>query len=103
LSYPEHTMFPNSMTEEIIQTLHPLGKTGRNISKEKYELIKQTMLAVLKEETLTHNELFEEIEKRLTNKFSGNISWYAETVKLDLEARNMIERTDHKPQKYKLK
>jgi hypothetical protein len=39
----------------------------------------------------------------LKGKFSDNISWYAETVKLDLEARKKIERTSSKPQKYRLK
>ena len=92
--------------EGKIQTLHPqAGKTGRNISKEKYELIKQTMLRILKEKPLTHTELFEDIEKSLKNKFVGNISWYAETVKLDLEARNIIKRTTDtdKLQKYTVK
>jgi hypothetical protein len=31
------------------------------------------------------------------------VSWYAETVKLDLEARKKIERTSSRPQKYRLK
>jgi hypothetical protein len=39
----------------------------------------------------------------LTGKFEGHISWYAETVKLDLEARGVIERTKSKPEKYRLK
>jgi hypothetical protein len=47
--------------------------------------------------------LFNQLNKSLKNKFSGNISWYGETVKLDLEARKTIERTSSKPQKYRLK
>ena len=65
--------------------------------------MKKTIFSVLTEKALTHNELFEQREKNLKNKFTGNISWYAETVKLDLEARNMIIRTSDSPQKYKLK
>ena len=38
-----------------------------------------------------------------TKHFSGNVSWYGETVKLDLEARKTIERTSAKPPKYRLK
>jgi len=91
------------MSEEKILTQHPQGKTGRNIDKETYELFKKEILATLKGKELTHTELFEQLEKRLKNKFSGNISWYAETLKLDLEARKMIERTDDKPQKYRVK
>jgi hypothetical protein len=47
--------------------------------------------------------LFSRLNKGLKGKFSGNISWYGETVKLDLEAKKIIERTASKPQKYRLK
>jgi len=50
-----------------------------------------------------YTELFNRLNKSLKGKFSDNISWYAETVKLDLEARKKIERTSSKPQKYRLK
>jgi len=49
---------------------------------------------------LTHTELFAQAGKNLRGKFVGNVSWSAETVKLDLEARKVIERTDSTPQKY---
>jgi hypothetical protein len=48
-------------------------------------------------------ELFSRLNKSLKGKFAGNISWYGETVKLDLEAKKIIERTASKPQKYRLK
>lgn len=88
------------MSEEKILTLHPT-KTGRSISKEKYEVMKAAILQVLKGKALTHNELFTALEKELTGKFDGNIGWYGETLKLDLEARKIIERTFDKPQKYR--
>ena len=44
-----------------------------------------------------------QLNKNLKDTFSGNISWYAETLKLDLEAREIIERTSSKPQKYRVK
>jgi hypothetical protein len=91
------------MAEEKILTKHPLGKSGRNISRQKYNAVKQAILSVLHNHQLTHTELFQELNKRLTNNFAGNINWYGETVKLDLEARNRIERTRSKPQKYRLK
>ena len=91
------------MTEEKILTKHPLGKNGRNISKHKYETMKQAIVEALRNTELTHTELFNQLNKSLKGKFSDNISWYAETVKLDLEARNKIERTSSKPQKYRLK
>ena len=91
------------MTEERILTKHPLGKSGRNIDRQNYELVKKSMLSALQDKELTHSELFDDVGKRLKNKFAGNISWYAETIKLDLEARKIIERTSGKPQKYRLK
>jgi hypothetical protein len=91
------------MAEEKILTKHPLGKTGRNISKHNYETLKKAILAALRNKELTHTELFNQLNKSLKSRFSGNISWYGETVKLDLEARKIIERTPSKPQKYRLK
>ncbi len=91
------------MTEEKILTKHPLGKSGKNIDKQKYETLKKAILAALKKKKLTHTELSTQLNKSLKGKFSGNISWYGETVKLDLEARKMIQRTSAKPQKYLLK
>jgi hypothetical protein len=90
------------MTEEKILTLHPSGKTGRNISAQKYETLKNAILTSLRSKPLTHTELFERLNTKLSGKFSGNISWYGETVKLDLEARKILERTSTKPPKYRL-
>lgn len=90
------------MTEEKILTRHPLGKNGKNISKNNYEKVKKVILQILKDKELTHSELFYQLNKKLKNKFPGNISWHGETVKLDLEARKIIERTPSNPQKYRL-
>lgn len=92
-----------NMAEEKILTRHPLGKSGKNITLQNYETLKLAILSALKNKELTHDELIDQVEKRLKGRFSGNISWYAETVKLDLEARKIIERTLSKPQKYRLK
>jgi hypothetical protein len=91
------------MAEGKILTRHPLGKSGKNISKQKYDALKEAILSALKNGQLTHTELFSHLNKSLKGRFSGNISWYGETVKLDLEARKMIERTSSKPQKYRVK
>jgi hypothetical protein len=91
------------MTAEQILTRHPLGKSGRNIDRDKYETLKKAIMSALRKDELTQTELFGSLNKSLKGKFSGNISWYGETVKLDLEARNLIERTSSKPQKYRLK
>ncbi len=91
------------MTEEKILTKHPLGKSGRSISKEKYETIRQAIVKALQGKQLTHAELINQLNESLKGRFSANIGWYSETVKLDLEARKIIERTSTRPQKYTLK
>jgi len=91
------------MKEDKILTKHPQGKSGKNINRQYYETLKQAILSALRNKELTHTELFSQLNKSLKSKLAGNISWYAETVKLDLEARKIIERTSSKPQKYRLK
>lgn len=91
------------MKEEIIQTLHPQDdKTNKKISLTKYNFIRENILAILKDKELTHTELMEELYVKVKDNFNGGIQWYGETVKLDLEARKLIERTKIKPEKYKL-
>ena len=91
------------MAEAKIQTKHPLGKSGKNISREKYDALKTAILSALRNKELTHTQLFNHLNARLKNTFPGNVSWYGETVKLDLEARKIIERTSSKPQRYRIK
>ncbi|MEO6969582.1 MAG: hypothetical protein ABI217_01640 [Chthoniobacterales bacterium] len=91
------------MPETKILTKHPRGKRGVNIDRQKYESLKKAILSALKTKELTHDELFERLDKRLEGKFVGSIHWYGEMVKLDLEARKLLERTSSKPQKYRLK
>ncbi|MHA1961294.1 MAG: DUF6958 family protein [Candidatus Thorarchaeota archaeon] len=86
-------------------TKHPEGKMGVNIEKGKYEMVKAAILKVLNQ--------FPEIEfvllggkvKDIIGKdFDGSVSWYYATVKLDLEARGIIERVpESRPQKLRIK
>ena len=86
-----------------IQALHPdPEKTNKRIDANKYELIKKTILSVLEKNEPTHTGLMEKMNARLEGKFDGNISWYTETVKLDLEARKIIARSNTKPATYHL-
>ena len=91
------------MKEEKILTKHPLGKSGKNIDKQKYETLKKAILSALQNKELTHTELFNQLNKSLKSKLSGSVSWYGETVKLDLEARKIVQRTSAKPPRYRLK
>jgi hypothetical protein len=45
----------------------------------------------------------EELYQRVKDNFDGGVQWYGETVKLDLEAWNLIARTQTKPERYILK
>jgi len=87
--------------KEKILTRHPQRKSGKSISREKYDQIRAGILAVLGRGELTHSELMLRLYERLAKRFDGNTHWYGETVKLDLEARKVIERTDGRPQKYR--
>lgn len=81
------------MEEEKILTLHPEGKKGVNILKRRYDLIREFIIdTVKKRKEITFEELTELAEEELTNKFDGKIIWYMVTIKLDLEARKIIER-----------
>jgi len=44
----------------------------------------------------------EKLYDNVKDNFEGGVQWYGETVKLDLEARKIIERTGTKPDKYRL-
>lgn len=91
------------MKTATIQTLHPqANKTNKKIALSKYSFIKENILNILKDNELTHTELMEELFSRVKDNFEGGVQWYGETVKLDLEARKLIERTKSKPEKYKL-
>ena len=81
------------MNEEKILTRHPDGKKGVNILARRYDQIKDYILARLRENgEMSYRALDEMANKDLAGKFDGRISWYVISVKLDLEARKVIER-----------
>jgi len=88
-----------------ILTLHPEGKQGVNIEREKYDLIRCNILSVLNNESqVSFKDLQSEIKSRIGKDFKGSVGWYYTTVKLDLEARGEIERIPgSKPQILRLK
>jgi hypothetical protein len=92
------------MDKAYIQTLHPIeGKKNNKILLHKYEVIKDNILTILTYLEPTHTELMEELYAKVKDSFVGGVQWYGATVKLDLEARGIIERTQSKPEKYRLK
>lgn len=91
-------------TANTIQTLHPdKSKTNKKILLDKYYTIKEALIGILQREELTHTALMESLYQQVKDHFEGGVQWYGETVKLDLEARKIIERTGTKPEKYRLK
>ncbi len=91
------------MSEDRVKTKHPEGKRGVSISKEKYDAIHTAIIDCLKEKgEMTYTELTKDISEKL-NRFKGSINWYVECVKLDLEAKKIIERVPKtKPVLYRL-
>lgn len=80
------------MVEKIL-TLHPGGKKGVNIDSTKYNQVKNTLIEILDERPeITYQEMNKMANEQLKGHFTGSISWYVVTVKLDLEARGIIER-----------
>lgn len=78
---------------EKITTLHPEGKEGVNIDLNKYNIIKDAILELLESHgSMTFNTLTKTLEFNLADSFEGSIPWYVTTIKLDLEARHIIER-----------
>jgi hypothetical protein len=87
-----------------IMTMHPDGKAGVNIEREKYDLIRSNIIGILQKETeMTFRDLGKSIVRKIGKTFDGSVMWYYTTVKLDLEARGEIVRVaGHGPQKLRL-
>jgi hypothetical protein len=76
-----------------IMTLHPDGKSGVNIDRVRYETIRAAILAAVGEAgEIGFTELIADVQHRLAGRFAGSVPWYVTTVKLDLEARGLLER-----------
>ena len=90
--------------KNVIRTLHPDNKQGVNISREKYDVIHEAILCVLKtQKEITFMNLSRAVEKEVNGKFDGSVTWYVTTVKLDMEARGEIKRVaNSRPQLVRL-
>jgi hypothetical protein len=79
--------------DETVLTLHPQNKQGVQISKRKYDFMRKVIVETLQSrDKLTHMALTQAIEQRLDGRFDGSVPWYVTTIKLDLEARGLIQR-----------
>lgn len=74
-------------------TLHPAGKQGVNILQRRYDMMRDFILETVDQSgEITFGDLTQAAKAGLNDKFDGSIGWYVTTVKLDLEARDLIER-----------
>lgn len=81
------------MNETRILTKHPKGLKGVNILQRRYELIKEFILEkIVHHKKITYQKLSALAIYELRGSFDGKVGWYIVVVKLDLEARNIIER-----------
>jgi hypothetical protein len=91
--------------ERRVLTRHPEGKQGVNISRNKYEAMRAAILRSMEGRGEVPLQVVREgVNTDLQDRFEGSISWYFTTVKLDLEARGILERVPGKrPQHIRLR
>lgn len=79
-----------------ILTLHPGGKQGVRIDRAKYDEMKRAILKVVGrgKQGVAFADLSRLVKPHLSKPVYGgaSVSWYCVTVKLDLEARGVLER-----------
>jgi hypothetical protein len=97
-------MYEGSKMESKILTRHPYKRNGVNINKDKYNIVKRSIIESLRaNKEMTFMELVKNVSWRLRGKFRGSIPWYVTTIKLDLEARKVLTRLSNStPQRLKL-
>ena len=90
---------------EKIMTLHPEGKSGANVDRQKYDLVRAAIIDAINETgDIAFKDLDDAVAKRLPVSFNGSIGWYTTTIKLDLEARGLIERIPERgPQRLRVR
>lgn len=83
---------------ETVEALHPdPTKTSTRVSRDRYEAVRDALLAVIPhtEEGVRFSALRELVAPHLPDgqvPRGGKVGWWVTTVKLDLEARGLIER-----------
>jgi hypothetical protein len=81
------------MREKTLTRYPQTARFGSNMSKEKYEAIRTSIITSFNTHgVLTFSQLAEAVECELTGKFDGSMTWDITTVKLDLEAKGIIQR-----------
>lgn len=86
---------------EMIEALHPdPSKNGTRVTKSTYDAYRTALLKVIpeSEEGIPFMELSQAVQPHVSPQLLENTSpgWWTTTVKLDLEARGLIERVPGK-------
>ena len=70
------------------------GPGAARMSARRYKDVRAAILKVVPASArgIAFNDLPAAVAKVIPKEFDGSVSWYATTVKLDLEARGLIER-----------
>ena len=84
-----------------IENVNCPGRTS-NVNAVKYEAMKKALLEVVpkKRPGITQRQMFDAILPHLPQDLWPNgekSGWWAKTVQLDLEAKNVLQRTNGKP------
>jgi hypothetical protein len=87
----------------MITTERPDGKPGVLIPKPNYELVRSTIMDVLRGEDTTRLQNLIDAVEQVSDQLDKSARWYVNTIKLDLEAHGVIERVPNRsPQELRL-
>jgi uncharacterized membrane protein YukC len=79
-------------TEDIIGTVKPGGKRGIQMIKRQYNILRAFIMNESTQNSeLTLTDLLEKARRELVNDIDSDVAWFVLQVKLDLEARGLIE------------
>ncbi len=83
-------------TRETVEALHPAGKSPTRVNKEDYDAYRKALLKVIPrtKDGVRFMHLAELVEEILPDEVlrRSKPMWWVTTVKLDLEARGLVER-----------
>jgi hypothetical protein len=94
---------PTKAPVKRVKCMNPNTGNSLQIDKEIYDLFLKAIRHTLKKGTsLTYTQIVDGVHdyfKQQNIKFDGSVSWYAITVKNDMEARGVIESVMEKGKK----
>lgn len=93
------------MAKEMFETLNPdPTKQGTRVTKAHYDSYKEALLKVIPktQEGIAFSDLSKAVKDHIASDLLENTSagWWTTTVKLDLEARGLIERIEGKGKQF---